>query len=89
MEIIYELLDGTIPSRPLTLTIDMERFGVVFTVHALRFEGTQARRTIFEQCHTGGKILVRSVNNVLVALAHDGQWNESISFRIVGCRVQR
>ena len=89
MDIIYELLDGTIPSRPLTLTIDMERFGVVFTVHALRFEGTQARRTAFEQCHTGGKILVRSVNNVLVALAHDGQWNETISFRIVGCRVQR
>ena len=38
MDIIYELLDGTIPSRPLTLTIDMERFGVVFTVHALRFQ---------------------------------------------------
>ncbi len=81
MNVLNELLDGTRPSPHLILTLDVERFGVLFTLHQLRFKGLHASRILFEQLDMGQVIVQRSSGGY-IALIHDGDWGETIQFTV-------
>ena len=88
MNILNELIDGTRPSNELTLTLDVVKFDVIFTLHELKFKSVHASRALFEQLQTGNVIIKRS-NGDLVAAVHSGDWKDTIYFRVVACSVIR
>ena len=47
MNLLSELVDGTLPSHHLLLTIDVSLYEVILTLHQLEFRGTQAQRALF------------------------------------------
>ena len=53
MNILNELIDGTRPSNELTLTLDVVKFAVIFTLHGLKYRSTHASRVQFEQLQSG------------------------------------
>ena len=58
MNLLSELVDGTLPSHHLLVTIDVSLYGVILTLHQLAFQATHAGRALFHQRHTNAHVLI-------------------------------
>ena len=87
MNLLSELVDGTLPSHHLLLTIDVSLYGVILTLHQLAFRGTQAQRALFHQQHTNADVLILKRAAKLVLVVREPQWQSSMEFEVVGCSV--
>ena len=84
MNIIYEILNGTIPSHPIRFTIDVRsQDGTILTIHQLNFRGTHARRISCQQEVTGSYVVIFQDEGQLVLNLNIDSWTESLVFRIV------
>ena len=87
MNLLSELVDGTLPSHHLLLTIDVSLYGVILTLHQLAFRGTHARRALFHQRHTNANVLILKRGAKLVLVVPEQHWQSSMEFEVVGCSV--
>ena len=84
MNIIYEILNGTIPSHPIRFTIDVRsQDATILTIHQLNFKGTHARRMSLQQEITGSYVVIFQDEGQLVLNLNIDSWTESLVFRIV------
>ena len=58
MNLLSELVHGTLPSHHLLVTIDVSLYGVILTLHQLAFQATHAQRVLFHQRHTNAHVLI-------------------------------
>ena len=66
MDIIYELINGTVPSHPITLSVDVRLTGgAVLTIHQLEYRGSHANRTSWQQSVTGAYVMIRNDNGLI------------------------
>ena len=89
MNLLSELVNGTLPSHHLLVTIDVSLYGVILTLHQLAFRGTHARRALFHQRHTNAHVLILKRGAKLVLVVREPQWRSSMEFEVVGCSVVR
>ena len=66
MNLLSELVHGTLPSHHLLVTIDVSLYGVILTLHQLAFKATHAGRALFHQMHTNAHVLILKRNAKLV-----------------------
>ena len=83
MQVIRELIDGVVPSHPLTITVDVRVFGVILTLHQLQFKGSHAKRSLWNQSITEGNVIIREQDEKLVAVLNADSWNDTMVFDIV------
>ena len=50
MNLLSELVNGTLPSHHLLVTIDVSLYGVILTLHQLEFKATHAGRALRQMC---------------------------------------
>ena len=87
MNLLSELIDGTLPSHHLLVTIDVSFYGVILSLHQLAFRGTQAQRALFHQMHTNAHVLILKRGAKLVLVVREPQWRSNMEFEVVGCSV--
>ena len=87
MNLLSELVDGTLPSHHLLLTVDVTLFGLVLTLHQLEFKATHAGRALFHQLHTNAHALILKRGAKLVLVVPEQHWQSSMEFEVVGCSV--
>ena len=85
MDIIYELINGTVPSHDITLSVDVRLTGgAVLTIHQLEYRGSHANRTSWQQSVTGAYVMIRKDGGGLIATLNPDSWTETIVLRVVG-----
>ena len=89
MNLLSQLVDGTLPSHDLLVTIDVSLYGVILTLHQLEFKATHAGRALFHQIHTDAHVLILKRNAKLVLVVREPQWRSSMEFEVVGCSLAR
>ena len=89
MNLLSELVDGTLPSHHLLVTIDISLYGVILTLHQLKFKATHAQRALFHQMHTNAHVLILKRGAKLVLVVREQHWQSSMEFEVVGCSVVR
>ena len=87
MNLLSELVDGTLPSHYLLVTIDVALYGLILTLHQLEFKATHAGRALFHQMHTNAHVLILKRNAKLVLVVREPHWRSSMEFDLVGCSV--
>ena len=87
MNLLSELVNGTLPSHHLLVTIDVSLYGVILTLHQLEFKATHAQRALFHQRHTNADVLVLKRGAKLVLVARQPHWRSSMEFDVVGCSL--
>ena len=87
MNLLSDLIDGTLPSHHLLVTIDVSLYGVILTLHQLAFQATHARRALFHQQHTNAHVLILKRGAKLVLVVREPHWRSSMEFEVVGCSV--
>ena len=83
MQVVRELIDGVVPSHPLTITVDVRVFGVILTLHQLQFKGSHAKRSLWNQSTTEGNVIIRQQDDKLIAVLNADSWNDTMVFDIV------
>ena len=87
MDIIYELINGTVPSHDITLSVDVRLTGgAVLTIHQLEYRGSHALRTSWQQSVTGAYVMIRN-DNGLIATFNPDSWTETIVLPVVGAQA--
>ena len=87
MNLLSELVNGTLPSHHLLVTIDVSLYGVILTLHQLAFQATHAQRALFHQRHTNAHVLILKRGAKLVLVVREPHWQSSMEFEVVGCGV--
>ena len=87
MNLLSELIDGTLPSHHLLVTIDVSLYGVILTLHQLAFQATHAGRALFHQMRTNAHVLILKRGAKLVLVVREPQWRSNLEFEVVGCSV--
>ena len=87
MNLLSELIDGTIPSHHLMLSLDVALFGLVLTLHQLEFKGTHAGRALFQQVHTNARALILKRGGKLMCVVPEQHWQSSVEFEVVAYHV--
>ena len=88
MNIIYELINGTVPSHPITISVDVRLTGgAVLTLHQLEYRGSHANRTSWQQSMTGAYVMIRKDDGGLIATLNPDSWTETIVLRVVGAQA--
>ena len=77
MNLLSELVNGTLPSHHLLVTIDVSLYGVILTLHQLQFKATHAQRALFHQQHTNAHVLILKRGAKLVLVVREPQWRPS------------
>ena len=85
MDIIYELINGTVPSHSITISVDVRLTGgAVLTIHQLEYRGSHALRTSWQQSVTGAYVMIRKDGSGLIATFNPDSWTETIVLPVVG-----
>ena len=88
MNLLEELISGTIPSHEVHACLCMELYGNMFYMDDLIYEGFHASRVIFKQTARNGSIVVYKKNASdfigVVAMEH---FKNKVVFNIVDCRI--
>ena len=88
MNIIYELINGTVPSHSITISLDVRLTGgAILTLHQLEYRGSHANRTSWQQSVTGAYVMIRKDDGGLIATLNPDSWTETIVLRVVGARA--
>ena len=88
MDIIYELINGTVPSHSITISLDVRLTGgAVLTIHQLEYRGSHANRTSWQQSVTGAYVMIRKDGGGLIATLNPDSWTETIVLRVVGAQA--
>jgi hypothetical protein len=85
MDIIYELINGTVPSHPITISVDVRvAGGAVLTLHQLEYRGSHANRTSWQQSVTGAYVMICQYEGQFIASLNPDSWTETMVFSVVG-----
>ena len=87
MNLLSELIDGTLPSHHLLVTIDVSLYSVILNLYQLEFQATHAQRALFHQMHTNAHVLILKRGAKLVLVVREPHWRSSMEFEVVGCSV--
>ena len=87
MQVLDELICGTIPSHPLYLNLKAELAGVIFDIQNLRYRGQHARRLLFVQQGSHSHVIVRRNHNQFVCVVSVDHWRQRTVFTILQANV--
>ena len=88
MNIVHELLNGTVLSHSITISLDVRLTGgAILTLHQLEYRGSHANRTSWQQSVTGAYVMIRKDGGGLIATLNPDSWTETIVLRVVGAQA--
>ena len=88
MNILNDLLDGTIPSHNVHVCLSVELFGVIFYIDDLTYAGYHAGRVMLRQNLRNATIILRKdLNGTILALVAQDSWIQTYFFNVLGCNV--
>ena len=88
MQVLDELISGTIPSHRLFATLKIELFGILFEIKDLVYAGQHASRLLFKQQPSNCHVIIRkNVHNQLICVVSAESFRFKTVFNVVDAKI--